>query len=98
MKNQKIMSTWQSQPIPQRLENDLGIHTKISLTAKTKKRLKTIARFMQLRNELLEHSAHTENAIFAANAQRIAGLWDEAVSNALITLGSRVACQGAKHE
>lgn len=98
MKNQKIMSTWQSKPILQRLENDLGIHTKISLTAKTKKRLKTIARFMQLRNELLEHSAHQENSALAANANRIAGLWDEAVSNALISLGSRVASQGAKHE
>lgn len=98
MKNQKIMSTWQSQPIPQRLENDLGIHTKISLTVKTKKRLKTIARFMQLRNELLEHSAHTENPVFAANAERIAGLWDEAVSNALLSLGARVASQGTKNE
>lgn len=85
----------ETEDIPKKLLSDIKT---VSLSPKTKKRLKTIKRFLQLRNELLEHSAHQENSVFAANAQRIAGLWDEAVSNALITLGSRVAIQGAKHE
>ena len=85
----------ETKDIPEKLLSDIKT---VSLSSKTKKRLKTIKRFLQLRNELLEHFAHQENSAFAANAQRIAGLWDEAVSNALITLGSRVASQGAKHE
>lgn len=85
----------ETEDIPKKLLSDIKT---VTLSAKTRKRLKTVKRFMELRNELLEHSAHQVNPVFAANAQRIAGLWDEAVSNALITLGSRVAGQGVKHE
>ena len=91
------MNSLESKNIPQKLVDDLvKAHTTIKLSQKSKSALKRIARFIELRNNLLERSQYTENPVFAANSERIAGLWDEAINNALINLGSRVA--GACHE
>jgi hypothetical protein len=91
------MNQLESRNIPQKLVDDLvKAHTTIKLSQKSKSALKRIARFIELRNNLLERSQYTENPVFAANSERIAGLWDEAINNALINLGSRVA--GACHE
>jgi hypothetical protein len=91
------MNSLESKNIPQKLVDDLvKCHTTIKLSKKSKSALKRIARFIELRNNLLERSQYTENPVFAANSERIAGLWDEAINNALINLGSRVA--GACHE
>jgi hypothetical protein len=91
------MNQLESRNIPQKLVDDLvKCHTTIKLSKKSKSALKRIARFIELRNNLLERSQYTENPVFAANSERIAGLWDEAINNALINLGSRVA--GVCHE
>ena len=91
------MNQLESKNIPQKLVDDLvKTHTTIKLSKKSKSALKRIARFVKLRNNLLEHSQYSENPIFAANSERIAGLWDEAINNALINLGARVA--GVCHE
>jgi len=91
------MNQLESKGIPKKLVDDLvKCHTTIKLSQKSKSALKRIARFVKLRNNLLEHSQYSENPIFAANSERIAGLWDEAINNALINLGSRVA--GVCHE
>ncbi len=87
----------ESKNIPQKLVDDIvKCHTTIKLSQKSKSALKRIARFIELRNNLLERSQYTENPVFAANSERIAGLWEEAINNALINLGSRVA--GVCHE
>ena len=91
------MNQLESKGIPKKLVDDLVKgHTTIKLSQKSKSALKRIARFVKLRNNLLEHSQYSENPIFAANSERIAGLWDEAIDNALINLGARVA--GVCHE
>jgi hypothetical protein len=91
------MNSLESKNIPQKLVDDLvKCHTTIKLSKKSKSALKRIARFIELRNNLLERSQYTENPVFAANSERIAGLWEEAINNALINLGSRVA--GVCHE
>lgn len=91
------MNSLESKNIPQKLVDDLvKAHTTIKLSQKSKSALKRIARFIELRNNLLERSQYTENPVFAANSERIAGLWEEAINNALINLGSRVA--GVCHE
>jgi len=91
------MNSLESKNIPQKLVEDLvKCHTTIKLSQKSKSALKRIARFIELRNNLLERSQYTENPVFAANSERIAGLWEEAINNALINLGSRVA--GVCHE
>jgi hypothetical protein len=91
------MNQLESRNIPQKLVDDLvKCHTTIKLSQKSKSALKRIARFIELRNNLLERSQYTENPVFAANSERIAGLWEEAINNALINLGSRVA--GVCHE
>ena len=91
------MNQLESKGIPKKLVDDLvKCHTTIKLSQKSKSALKRIARFVKLRNNLLEHSQYSENPIFAANSERIAGLWDEAINNALINLGARVA--GVCHE
>jgi len=91
------MNSLESKNIPQKLVDDLvKCHTTIKLSQKSKSALKRIARFIELRNNLLERSQYTENPVFAANSERIAGLWDEAIDNALINLGARVA--GVCHE
>jgi|JI61114C2RNA_FD_contig_31_2150629_length_426_multi_1_in_0_out_0_1 hypothetical protein len=91
------MNSLESKNIPQKLVDDLvKCHTTIKLSQKSKSALKRIARFIELRNNLLERSQYTENPVFAANSERIAGLWEEAINNALINLGSRVA--GVCHE
>ena len=91
------MNSLESKNIPQKLVDDLvKCHTTIKLSQKSKSALKRIARFVKLRNNLLEHSQYSENPVFAANSERIAGLWDEAINNALINLGARVA--GVCHE
>jgi len=91
------MNSLESKGIPQKLVDDLvKAHTTIKLSKKSKSALKRIARFVKLRNNLLEHSQYSENPVFAANSERIAGLWDDAIDNALINLGARVAgvCHG----
>lgn len=94
---ENTVKSLESQEIPKKLQNDLiKIHTTINLSKKSKSALKRIARFVKLRNNLLEHSQYSENPVFAANSERIAGLWDEAINNALINLGARVA--GVCHE
>lgn len=91
------MNQLESRNIPQKLVDDLvKAHTTIKLSQKSKSALKRIARFVEIRNELLERSQYSENPVFAANSERIAGLWDEAINNALINLGARVA--GVCHE
>ena len=91
------MNQMESKGIPKKLVDDLvKCHTTIKLSQKSKSALKRIARFIELRNNLLERSQYSENPIFAANSERIAGLWDEAINNALINLGARVA--GVCHE
>ena len=91
------MNSLESKNIPKKLVDDLvKCHTTIKLSQKSKSALKRIARFIELRNNLLERSQYTENPVFAANSERIAGLWEEAINNALINLGSRVA--GVCHE
>ena len=91
------MNQLESKNIPQKLVDDLvKTYTTIKLSKKSKSALKRIARFVKLRNNLLEHSQYSENPVFAANSERIAGLWDDAIDNALINLGARVA--GACHE
>jgi len=91
------MNQLESRNIPQKLVDDLvKCHTTIKLSQKSKSALKRIARFIELRNNLLERSQYTENPVFAANSERIAGLWDEAIDNALINLGARVT--GVCHE
>ena len=91
------MNSLESKSIPQKLVDDLvKAHTTIKLSQKSKRALKRIARFVKLRNNLLEHSQYTENPILAANSERIAGLWDKAIDNALINLGARVV--GVCHE
>lgn len=91
------MNQLESRNIPQKLVDDLvKCHTTIKLSQKSKSALKRIARFIELRNNLLERSQYTENPVFAANSERIAGLWDEAIDNALINLGARVV--GVCHE
>lgn len=91
------MNSLESKSIPQKLVDDLvKTHTTIKLSKKSKTALKRIARFVEIRNELLERSQYSENPIFAANSERIAGLWDDAIDNALINLGARVA--GVCHE
>ena len=91
------MNSLESKNIPQKLVDDLvKCHTTIKLSQKSKSALKRIARFIELRNNLLERSQYTENPVFAANSERIAGLWEEAINNALINLGARVA--GVCHE
>ena len=91
------MNQMESRNIPQKLVDDLvKAHTTIKLSQKSKSALKRIARFVKLRNNLLEHSQYSENPIFAANSERIAGLWEETITNALINLGARVA--GVCHE
>jgi len=91
------MNQLESKGIPKKLVDDLvKCHTTIKLSQKSKSALKRIARFIELRNNLLERSQYTENPVFAANSERIAGLWEEAINNALINLGSRVA--GVCHE
>jgi len=91
------MNQLESKNIPQKLVDDLvKCHTTIKLSKKSKSALRRIARFVALRNELLEHSQYSENPVFAANSERIAGLWDETINNALNNLGARVA--GVCHE
>lgn len=91
------MNSLESKSIPQKLVDDLvKAHTTIKLSQKSKRALKRIARFVKLRNNLLEHSQYSENPVFAANSERIAGLWDDAIDNALINLGARVV--GVCHE
>ena len=91
------MNQLESRNIPQKLVDDLvKAHTTIKLSQKSKSALKRIARFIELKNNLLERSQYTENPVFAANSERIAGLWEETIDNALINLGSRVA--GVCHE
>lgn len=91
------MNQMESKGIPKKLVDDLvKCHTTIKLSQKSKSALKRIARFIELRNNLLERSQYTENPVFAANSERIAGLWEETINNALINLGSRVA--GVCHE
>lgn len=91
------MNSLESKSIPQKLVDDLvKAHTTIKLSQKSKRALKRIARFVKLRNNLLEHSQYSENPVFAANSERIVGLWDDAIDNALINLGARVV--GACHE
>ncbi len=91
------MNQLESKGIPKKLVDDLvKCHTTIKLSQKSKSALKRIARFIELRNNLLERSQYTENPVFAANSERIAGLWEETINNALINLGSRVA--GVCHE
>ena len=91
------MNQLESRNIPQKLVDDLvKAHTTIKLSQKSKSALKRIARFIELKNNLLERSQYTENPVFAANSERIAGLWEETINNALINLGSRVA--GVCHE
>ena len=91
------MNQMESKGIPKKLVDDLvKCHTTIKLSKKSKSALKRIARFVEIRNELLERSQYTENPVFAANSERIAGLWEETINNALINLGSRVA--GVCHE
>lgn len=91
------MNQMESKSIPQKLVDDLvKAHTTIKLSQKSKRALKRIARFVEIRNELLERSQYTENPILAANSERIAGLWDKAIDNALINLGARVV--GVCHE
>ena len=91
------MNQLESRNIPQKLVDDLvKAHTTIKLSQKSKSALKRIARFVEIRNELLERSQYSENPVFAANSERIAGLWEETITNALINLGARVA--GVCHE
>ena len=91
------MNQLESKKIAKKLVDDLvKTHTTIKLSQKSKSALKRIARFIELRNNLLERSQYTENPVFAANSERIAGLWEETINNALINLGSRVA--GVCHE
>ena len=91
------MNSLESKNIPKKLVDDLvKAHTTIKLSQKSKSALKRIARFVEIRNELLERSQYSENPVFAANSERIAGLWEETITNALINLGSRVA--GVCHE
>lgn len=91
------MNQMESKGIPKKLVDDLvKCHTTINLSKKSKSALKRIARFVEIRNELLERSQYTENPILAANSERIAGLWDKAIDNALINLGARVV--GVCHE
>lgn len=91
------MNQLESKGIPKKLVDDLvKCHTTIKLSQKSKSALKRIARFIELRNNLLERSQYTENPVFAANSERIAGLWEETINNALINLGARVV--GVCHE